>query len=33
MKEFQDSGLITVERRKIAVGDREALEKRSQVRM
>jgi CRP-like cAMP-binding protein len=33
MKEFQDAGLITVERRKIAVGDREALEKRSQVRM
>jgi CRP-like cAMP-binding protein len=33
MKEFQDSGLITVERRKIAVGNREALEKRSQGRM
>ena len=33
MKEFQDSGLITVERRKIAVGNREALEKRSQIRM
>jgi CRP/FNR family cyclic AMP-dependent transcriptional regulator len=33
MKEFQDSGLIRVERRKIAVGNREALEKRSQVRM
>ena len=33
MKEFQDAGLITVERRRIAVGDREALEKRSQVRM
>jgi CRP/FNR family transcriptional regulator, cyclic AMP receptor protein len=33
MKEFQDAGLITVERRKIAVGDRDALEKRSQVRM
>jgi CRP-like cAMP-binding protein len=33
MKEFQDSGLITVERRRIAVGDRDALEKRSQVRM
>jgi CRP/FNR family cyclic AMP-dependent transcriptional regulator len=33
MKEFQDSGLITVERRRIAVGNREALEKRSQVRM
>jgi CRP/FNR family transcriptional regulator, cyclic AMP receptor protein len=33
MKEFQDAGLITVERRRIAVGDRAALEKRSQVRM
>ncbi|HUQ45739.1 MAG TPA: Crp/Fnr family transcriptional regulator [Gemmatimonadaceae bacterium] len=33
MKEFQDAGLITVERRRIAVGDREALAKRSQVRM
>ena len=33
MKEFQDAGLITVERRRIAVGDRDALEKRSQVRM
>lgn len=33
MKEFQDAGLITVERRKIGVGNREALEKRSQVRM
>ena len=33
MKEFQDQGLITVERRRIAVGDREALEKRAQVRM
>jgi CRP/FNR family cyclic AMP-dependent transcriptional regulator len=33
MKEFQDAGLITVERRRIAVGNREALEKRSQVRM
>jgi CRP-like cAMP-binding protein len=33
MKDFQDAGLITVERRKIAVGNREALEKRSQVRM
>jgi CRP-like cAMP-binding protein len=33
MKEFQDAGLITVERRKIAVGNRDALEKRSQVRM
>src|SRR6476469_2225345 len=33
MKEFQDAGLITVERRRSAVGDRDALEKRSQVRM
>ena len=33
MKEFQDAGLITVQRRRIAVGDREALAKRSQVRM
>jgi CRP-like cAMP-binding protein len=33
MKEFQDAGLIRVERRRIAVGDREALEKRAQVRM
>lgn len=33
MKEFQDAGLITVERRRISIGDREALEKRSQVRM
>ena len=33
MKEFQDAGLITVERRRIYVGDRDALEKRSQVRM
>jgi CRP-like cAMP-binding protein len=33
MKEFQDAGHITVERRRISVGDRDALEKRSQVRM
>jgi CRP-like cAMP-binding protein len=33
MKEFQDAGLIRVERRRIAVGDRDALEKRAQVRM
>jgi hypothetical protein len=33
MKEFQDAGLITVERRRISVADRDALEKRSQVRM
>jgi CRP/FNR family cyclic AMP-dependent transcriptional regulator len=33
MKDFQDAGLILVERRRISIGDREALEKRSQVRM
>ena len=33
MKEFQEQGLIRVERRRIAVTDREALMKRSQVRM
>jgi CRP/FNR family cyclic AMP-dependent transcriptional regulator len=33
MKEFQEHGLIRVERRRIAVGDRAALEKRAQVRM
>ena len=33
MKEFQDAGLILVERRRIAIGDRDALEKRAQVRM
>lgn len=33
MKEFQDSGLIRVERRRIAVGDRDALEKRASIRM
>ena len=33
MKDFQDAGLIRVERRRIAIGDRDALEKRSQVRM
>jgi CRP/FNR family transcriptional regulator, cyclic AMP receptor protein len=33
MKEFQDAGLIRVELRRIAIGDRDALEKRSQVRM
>jgi CRP-like cAMP-binding protein len=33
MKEFQDAGLIRVERRRIAVGDRDALEKRAQIRM
>ena len=33
MKEFQEEGLIRVERRRIAVANREALEKRAQVRM
>ena len=33
MKDFQDTGLIRVERRRIAIGDRDALEKRAQVRM
>ncbi len=33
MKDFQESGLIRVERRRIAIGDREALEKRAQVRV
>jgi CRP/FNR family cyclic AMP-dependent transcriptional regulator len=33
MKEFQEAGLIRVERRKIAVANRDALEKRAQVRM
>jgi CRP/FNR family cyclic AMP-dependent transcriptional regulator len=33
MKEFQDQGLIRVERRRIALGNREALVKRAQVRM
>jgi CRP-like cAMP-binding protein len=33
MKDFQDAGLIHVERRRISIGDRDALEKRSQVRM
>lgn len=33
MKDFQDAGLIRVERRRISIGDRDALEKRSQVRM
>ncbi|HEV7990783.1 MAG TPA: Crp/Fnr family transcriptional regulator [Gemmatimonadaceae bacterium] len=33
MKEFQEEGLIRVERRRIAVADRSALEKRAQVRM
>ena len=33
MKEFQDGGLIAVDRRKISVANREALEKRAQVRL
>ena len=33
MKEFQEEGHIRVERRRIAVANRDALEKRAQVRM
>jgi CRP/FNR family cyclic AMP-dependent transcriptional regulator len=33
MKEFQDQGLIRVERRRIALGDRDALQKRAQIRI
>jgi len=33
MKEFQDSGWINVERRRITLSDRAALERRAQVRM
>ncbi|HKG93561.1 MAG TPA: Crp/Fnr family transcriptional regulator [Gemmatimonadaceae bacterium] len=33
MREFQDQGLIRVERRQISVGDRVALEKRAQVKV
>jgi len=33
MKDFQEEGLIRVERRRIAVANRNALEKRAQVRM
>jgi CRP/FNR family cyclic AMP-dependent transcriptional regulator len=33
MKDFQEEGLIRVERRRIAVANRDALEKRAQVRM
>ncbi|HEU4990005.1 MAG: Crp/Fnr family transcriptional regulator [Gemmatimonadota bacterium] len=33
MKEFQDSGWIAVERRRISVADRAALERRAQVRV
>jgi CRP/FNR family transcriptional regulator, cyclic AMP receptor protein len=33
MKDFQDAGWITVERRRIGLADRPALEQRAQVRM
>ena len=33
MKDFQETGLIVVERRRISVGNREGLEKRAQVRV
>ena len=33
MKDFQDAGWIAVERRRIRVADRPALERRSQVRV
>jgi CRP-like cAMP-binding protein len=33
MKDFQDAGWISVERRRIALADRAALEQRAQVRM
>jgi CRP/FNR family cyclic AMP-dependent transcriptional regulator len=33
MKDFQDAGWITVERRRIAIADRAALEQRAQVRV
>ncbi|MDB4912642.1 MAG: Crp family transcriptional regulator, partial [Gemmatimonadetes bacterium] len=33
MKEFQKTGLIRVERRRIAIANQEALEKRAQVRV
>ena len=33
MREFQDAGLIRVERRQISVGDRAALERRAQVKV
>ncbi|MDB4888123.1 MAG: Crp family transcriptional regulator, partial [Gemmatimonadetes bacterium] len=33
MKEFQDQGLIRVERRRIAIADREAMERRASIRM
>ncbi len=33
MKEFQDAGWITVERRRVSLSDRAALEARAQIRM
>jgi CRP/FNR family cyclic AMP-dependent transcriptional regulator len=33
MKDFQDAGWITVERRRIGLANRQALEQRAQVRM
>jgi CRP-like cAMP-binding protein len=33
MKDFQDAGWITVERRRIGLANRSALEQRAQVRM
>jgi hypothetical protein len=33
MKDFQEVGFIRVDRRRIAVANREALEKRAQVRV
>lgn len=33
MKDFQETGLILVERRRISIGNRESLEKRAQVRV
>jgi len=33
MKDFQEAGLIRVEHRRIAIADRDALEKRAQVRV
>lgn len=33
MKEFQEAGLITVDKRRISIGNKDALDKRAQVRM
>ncbi len=33
MKEFQDAGLVRVERRRITVGDRAAMERKAQVKL